>query len=103
MREAYHRVADMDTPTPCPECGTLMRRNAFATGMKVRGNYKQPIRLESMGFLAHPEDVSEHRRRFPDVELSIEQGSAIPILRSLGQKKKYFKEAGLADIRSFDT
>jgi hypothetical protein len=70
-------------------------------GVATRGNYAKPILLQSMGFLAMPEDVAEHRRRFPDVELQMHQGSAIPVLRSLGQKRKYFKEAGLADIRSF--
>ena len=67
----------------------------------VRGTYKKPIRLESMGFIAEPEDVAEHRKRFPDVELEIHEGSAVPILRSLGQKRAYFKAAGLADMRSY--
>ena len=66
-----------------------------------RGNFKKPIRLESMGFLADPEDVAEHRKRFPDVELEIHQGSAVPVIRSLGQKRAYLKAAGWADIRSF--
>jgi hypothetical protein len=67
----------------------------------VRANYKEPIRLESMGFLAEPEDVAEHRRRFPDVDLQMEDGSAIPIMRSLGQKRRYFQAAGLVDTRSY--
>jgi hypothetical protein len=67
----------------------------------VRGNYKKPIRLESMGFIADPADVAEHRRRFLDVDLEFVDGSAIPVLRSLGQKRAYFKEAGLVDTRSY--
>jgi hypothetical protein len=67
----------------------------------VRASYKKPIRLESMGFLAVPEDVAEHRRRFPDIDLVMEDGSAIPVMRSLGQKRSYFKRAGLVDTRSF--
>jgi hypothetical protein len=67
----------------------------------VRANYKKPIRLESMGFLADPEDVAEHRKRFPDVDLEMHEGSAVPVLKSLGQKRAYFKAAGLADMRSY--
>jgi hypothetical protein len=54
-----------------------------------------------MGFLADPKDVAEHRRRFPDVELKFDNGSAIPVVRSLGQKRAYLKANGWADTRSF--
>jgi putative FmdB family regulatory protein len=95
----FRPLARWNNLPTCPECGKLM---PFCYGQQsVRGSYKKPIRLESMGFLAAPEDVAEHRKRFPDVELAFEDGSAIPILRSLGQKRKYFKAAGLVDTRSF--
>lgn len=67
----------------------------------VRGNYTKPILLESMGFLADPGDVAEHRKRFPDVDLEFHQGSAVPVVRSLGQKRTYLKAAGWADTRDF--
>lgn len=67
----------------------------------TRGNYNKPILLESMGFIADAEDVAEHRRRFPDVDLEIHQGSAIPVIRSLGQKRAYLKANGWMDSRSF--
>jgi hypothetical protein len=67
----------------------------------VRGNYSKPIELQSMGFLAVAEDVAEHRKRFPDVELKMSEGSAIPVIRSLGQKRAYLKAAGWADVRDF--
>jgi hypothetical protein len=67
----------------------------------VRGSYLKPIELESMGFLAHPEDVAEHRKRFPNIELKMSEGSAIPVMRSLGQKRAYLKAAGWVDRRSF--
>ncbi len=67
----------------------------------VRGDYKKPSELQSMGFIATPEDVAEHRRRFPDVELVLREGSAIPVMRSLDQKRKYLKASDWVDTESF--
>jgi len=67
----------------------------------VRSSYKRPIELQSMGFLAVPEDVAEHRRRFPNVELREMQGSMVPVVRSLGEKRAYLKAAGWVDTHSF--
>jgi hypothetical protein len=69
--------------------------------LSVRSSYKKPIELQSMGFLAHPDDVAEHRKRFPDIDLVMREGSAIPVVRSLGQKRSYFKRAGWVDTKSF--
>jgi hypothetical protein len=70
-------------------------------GVAVRGNYNKPIELQSMGFLGVPEDVAEHRRRFPNVELREMQGSMVPVVKSLGEKRAYLKAAGWADTRDF--
>lgn len=95
----FRPIAAWNVLPTCPECGRLMPQ--IFTTQAVRANYKKPIELQSMGFLAVAEDVAEHRKRFPDVDLVMREGSAIPVLRSLGQKRRYFKEAGLADVRSF--
>jgi hypothetical protein len=71
------------------------------TGVSVRGSYNRPIELQSMGFLGVPEDVAEHRRRFPNVELREMQGSMIPVVKSLGEKRAYLKAAGWADVKDF--
>ena len=70
-------------------------------GVNVRGDYKRPIELQSMGFLADAADVAEHRRRFPNVELRMHEGSAVPVVRSLGEKRAYLKAAGWADVKSY--
>lgn len=67
----------------------------------VRGNYKRPIEMQSMGFIADAEDVAEHRKRFPTVDLVVREGSAIPVMRSLGQKRDYLKQSGWIDRRSY--
>jgi putative FmdB family regulatory protein len=100
--EAYHPCDLMDAPTLCPNCGRIMHRNAIGrSAPSVRGQYKKPLELQSMGFLAHPDDVAEHRKRHPNVELVMHEGSAIPVVRSLGEKRAYLKAAGWADTRSF--
>lgn len=75
---------------------------AAGVGVAVRGNYNKPVELLSMGFIADPSDVAEHRRRFPHVELRMMEGSAIPVVRSRGEKKAYLKAAGWVDSRSYD-
>lgn len=70
-------------------------------GFAVRGNYNRPLELQSMGFVADPSDVAEHRRRFPGVELKMLDGSAVPVVRSLGQKRAYLKAANWIDSKSF--
>jgi hypothetical protein len=67
----------------------------------VRGNYARPIVSDAMGFVADPADVAEHRRRFPNVDLVIEDGCARPVLRSLGQKRQYLDAMGWADTKDF--
>jgi hypothetical protein len=69
--------------------------------VSVRSTYKKPIHLESMGFLAVPEDVAEHRKRFPGVELAMKDGSAVPVMHSLGEKRAYLEATGWEDVRSF--
>jgi hypothetical protein len=95
--EEFRKLADYARAPQC--CGVPMPQNFDAA---VRASYKRPVRLESMGFLADPEDVAEHRRRFPNIDLEFCEGSAIPVMRSRGQKKAYFKERGLVDLRSYD-
>jgi hypothetical protein len=84
-------VSGPDEIRSCPRTGAAY----------VQASYNKPIELQSMGFLAHPEDVAEHRKRFPNVELVMHQGSAVPVVRSLGQKRAYLKASGWADTRDY--
>ena len=76
-------------------------RSSGVESIAVRGNYKKPIELLPMGFIAHPEDVAEHRKRFPAVDLQMHEGSAIPVVKSLSQKRAYLSAAGWADTKSY--
>lgn len=49
----------------CPECGDSMYREYnFRTGNKT---YKQPLISDSLAI--NPEQITEHREHFPDVEV----------------------------------
>ena len=78
-----------------------MERDLVASHASVRGNYKHPIVSDSMAFSADPASLAEHRAKFPDVDLHISEGTAQPVLRSLSQKRRYLKESGWVDRRSF--
>ena len=95
----FRKLVDWDKKPLCPKCQTPMPQRH--TNKAIRGNYKKPILLQSMGFLADVADVVEHRQRFPDIELSFQDGSAIPVVKSLGQKRSYLKAMGWIDKNSF--
>jgi hypothetical protein len=78
-----------------------LKLNAFARSGAVRGNYTKPVELQSMGFLADPEDVAEHRSRFPNTELVMREGSMIPVMHSLSEKRAYMRAAGWTDTKDF--
>lgn len=99
--EQYHSLANMETVTPCPNCGETMHRNAVALGVAVRGDYKKPIVSDALGFIADPEDVAEHRKRFPNIELVLSEGCARPKFTSLGQKRAYLKAVNWADVKDY--
>jgi hypothetical protein len=67
----------------------------------VRASYKKPLVSDAMGFVADAKDVAEHRKRFPQVDLVIEDGCARPKFTSLGQKRAYLKAVGWADTRDY--
>jgi putative FmdB family regulatory protein len=94
----FRSLEDFRVMPTCPGCGQLMPQQFNAA---VRGEYKEPIQMDSMGFLAHPDDVAEHRRRFPGVELRMVDGSAVPVMHSLNEKRKYLKDNGWVDRHSF--
>ena len=97
--EEFRPLADYADEPDCPVCNILMPK-VFAAH-SVRGDYKRPILMQSMGFPADPAEVAAHRRLYPSVDLKFQQGHAIPVMRSLNQKRAYLKANGWVDNRSF--
>ena len=89
-----HNGKTVTGPEAIPDCP--LRGPAM-----VRASYTHPIEMQSMGFIADPADVAEHRKRFPGVELRLVDGSAIPVMRSLGEKRDYLKRNGWIEKRSY--
>ena len=94
--ESVRTIAQRHAPQPCPGCGLPMERDPRAELVGVRGEYKQPIISDSLGI--HPDDIPEHRQKFPDIDIT---SDGRPILRSLAQKRSYLKRIGWRDARSY--
>ena len=91
---------DKDLPVVC-KCGARMESGLKRVRFAVRGDYNRPIVSTSMAF--NTQDVAEHRKRFPNIELRIDEASktAHPVLKSLTQKREYLRSRGFIDQNSF--
>lgn len=99
QREVVRIMQDSGLPEIC-DCGRRMKRDFRAEHNSVRGDYNEPIVSDSMAFDAA--DLTEHRKRFPDVEVQVDHNrSARPIFKSLSQKRKYLKARGWQDCNSY--
>ena len=76
------------------DCGKMMVRDLRTEHSNVRGDYNHPITSVSMAF--NSQDVAEHRRRHPGVDLHVDKagGTAYPILRGRSQKLQYLRARG---------
>ena len=97
--EQFRKAADWNKKPQCPLCHTPMPQTY--TGKNVRANYARPVHLDSMGFSANPEDVAEHREKFPGVDLAFKDGFAVPVMQNLNQKRRYLRENNWADTKDF--
>ena len=98
-REVVRIMRDSGLPETCV-CGQEMNRDYPTERIGVRGDYNVPIVSDSMTFDAV--DLTEHRRRFPDVEVVVDHArSARPVFRSLSQKREYLKARGWIDCNSY--
>ena len=99
-------VADRNSPPPVvcgpgePQPYCRLVRDILAEQGSDRGDYQKPILSISMAF--DSQDVAEHRRRHPGVELVVDRAgrTAYPKFTSLSQKRKYLKQRHWHDINS---
>lgn len=84
----------------CENCNTPMSRDYQAEHTAVRGNYKRPIVMESLG--VHPSEIAEYRKQFPQHELaSTSDGFMAPVAHSLGEKRQILKDHRWVDKNSY--
>ena len=83
-----HKVYDMNTRGvhTCPKCGTDMYWNLKDIGISD-GDYHHTS--DSLAF--HPDDIAEHRRLFPGVEVTAE---GQPMFTSTRQQERYAERCG---------
>ena len=100
LKEVVRQMADSSLPETCT-CGIQMVRDYPAESGAVRGDYAEPIVSSSMAF--NTQDLIEHRKRFPDIDLKIDKSghAAYPVFKSLSQKRKYLKKRGWVDANSY--
>ncbi|KKM13709.1 hypothetical protein LCGC14_1713480 [marine sediment metagenome] len=82
-------------------CGDKMERDYKAEHSSVRGDFNKPIVSVSMAF--NTDDLNEHRRQFPGIELKVDAPSrtAYPVFHNRTEKRKYMKARGWVDRNSF--
>lgn len=66
----------------CPQCNATMKHDCYTTG-----DYRHIS--DSLAF--HPDDIGEHRRLFPGVDVTSE---GQPIFTSVRQQEKYAEKSG---------
>jgi hypothetical protein len=76
----------------CKECGASAIRDY--SGCSI-GNteYAKPLHSDSLAM--NPNQVSEHRKKFPDVEVD-KQGR--PVFRNFKQHDRYLKKTGFVKV-----
>ena len=99
-KEVTRSMKDSNLSEIC-SCGVPMDRDYVAEHSAVRGDYNDPIESISMAF--NTQDLAEHRRRHPGIELKVDMPghTAYPIFRSLSQKRAYLKARKWQDCNSF--
>ena len=83
-------MADRHTNSVCDSCGGVAIRNEGAESPGIKGKgYSRPIHSDALAI--HPDQVEEHRRAFPNIELDSE---CRPILDNFQEHDKYLKKIG---------
>ncbi|TSA57594.1 hypothetical protein D4R42_01290 [bacterium] len=90
----------------CPKCGQLMEEVMIedeSTGIENFGGcpeimgspYKRPLHSDALGI--QPDQVEEHRRQFPDIEIDDENR---PVFTHMRQHQDYMDKCGIVKLTS---
>jgi len=88
-------------PPPRPGIYCHMVRDLRAEVCSVRGDYEVAIVSDSMAFDGRADDLAEHRRRFPNIDVVVDGRMARPVFRSLSQRRNYLKDRRWVDTNSY--
>jgi len=73
-------------PHPCPQCGDEMRWDLSGIGIRA-GDYRHV----SHSLAIHPDQIPEHKKLFPHVEV---QSDGCPVFTSPRQQEQYANACG---------
>lgn len=96
LDEIVKPMSECTSNETCRQCGTVMERDYRAeTPGVVSGatHNARPIHSDSLAIL--PDQVSEHRRLYPDIDLD---GACRPIFTSVKQREKYLDARGVVKV-----
>jgi hypothetical protein len=100
QKEVSRSMAESSKMEFCSKCGTFMRRDYPAEHASTRGDYNEPIVMQSMAI--HPDDAAKYRSQFPNHELvGVPGGFVAPVARSLTEKRRILKDRGWHDKRAY--
>jgi putative FmdB family regulatory protein len=89
------RMSESATRETCP-CGQAMRRDMTAELVGSPNMEWTPIVSEAIG--VHPKQVTEHRRRHPDIPIT-DDGRVV--INSLSEQKRILRKLGFMDRKGF--
>lgn len=90
--DKFRSMVDSDKIVLCSKCGSSTRRDWSAECPMARRteDYDHPIHSDSLAM--NPNQVAEHKRRFPDIKVDSENR---PVFDNYVEHDKYLKACGL--------
>ena len=75
----------------CRQCGRMMVQNFSGGNVMIIGSeYKKPLHSDSLGI--QPDQVAEHRRMFPNIEIDKENR---PVFHNVSEHQGYMDKCGI--------
>ena len=83
-------MAESGREEACPACGQPMRRDLTGSFRTHADSYSRDLHSDALAI--HPEQCTEHQRRYPDVPLD---SACRPVLSSFKQAERYYRDRGI--------
>jgi hypothetical protein len=93
VQEVFRHHPDSPRRGPRCSCGKTPRRSFRDETVHAETDWTEPLLSESMGVM--PNQVAEHRRRFPDINMT-DDGRVI--IKSRAEKRRVMKTLGFHEL-----
>ena len=93
VKEVVRMVSEVGEPVMCG-CGTQMRQKySFKVGPTRKQRYYRPIVSDSLAI--SPDQITEHRKMFPDIEVTPE---GQPVFDNLVDHENYLQKCNIQKL-----